>query len=162
MEARLNICVSVRVGVHPSLRLSPAPLISSPQRGAPGPHPQGPVRLIECDGADIISILSPWLGIRNSCSLASANRIKSVLGRARASAKRRVSVSSASNGEQTGDRPVHYTHNRLAAHTHTCTHRVIFFIIRPCRLLSFTGANEKMSPLMAMLSLCCHLFALAR
>lgn len=118
MEARLNICGSIRVRVH--LHVCPAPLISSPQRGAPGPHPPGPVWLIECDGADIISILSPWLGIRNSCSLASANRIKSVLGRARESAKRRVSVSSTSNREQTGDRPVHYTHNRLAAHTHRC------------------------------------------
>lgn len=158
MEARLNICGSIQVRVH--LHVCSAPLISSPQRGAPGPHPPGPVWLIECDGADIISILSPWLGIRNSCSLASANRIKSVLGRARKSAKRRVSVSSTSNREQTGDRPVHYTHNRLAAHTQM--HRVVFFIIHPCRLLSFTGANEKMSPLMAVLSLCCHLFALAR
>lgn len=46
-EARVHLGVSV------------APLISPSQRVAPGPHPQGPVRLIECDGADIISILSP-------------------------------------------------------------------------------------------------------
>lgn len=151
MESRANRRGSV--GVH--LHVSVAPLISPSQRVAPGPHPQGPVRLIECDGADIISILSPWLGIRNSCSLASANHIKAVLGRARRSAKRRVSVSSAGNGEQSGDRLVHYTHNRLAARTRT----LVFFIICPSRSLSFTGTNEKMS---SMIGLACRLFALAR
>lgn len=119
------------------------------------------VLLMKCDGADIISILSPWLGIKNSCSLASTKRIKVLRGageRGWGSAKHSVSVLSAGNGEQTGDspeRPVHYPHNRLA------THPLLFFILCPACSLSFTDTNEKMSLLMVLLSLFCHLFALS-
>lgn len=83
------------------------------------------VPLMKCDSADIISILSPWLGIKNSCSLASTKRIKVLRGGWGwgdwGSAKHSVSVLSAGNGEQTGDsqRGLFITHTIDWPHTHS-------------------------------------------